>query len=389
VVEKIRSLMTEASIACLALALIGCGYMLTLVFILAPRLRVPPEFVRPYSAVTILKPLHGAESGLYENLASFCAQDYPSPVQILFGVQDPGDPAIAIVEKLIKNYPGRDLELVVDPRVHGPNRKVGNLVNLEPSVKHELVVLADSDIRVEPDYLARVAAALQRSGVGLVTCLYRGSAAGGIWAHVAAVAIDSHFLPSVLLGLRLALARPCFGSTIALTGTVLKRIGGFKAFVHHLADDNAMGEAVRRAGMAVAIPPFLVAHMCTERTLGELWHHELRSALTIRTLAPWGFAGSVVTHPLALSLLGALVAGFDRVSLGVLAVVVLCRLVLQARVDHTLLVSPPRWSLSLLVDLLSSAAFITSFFITRVSWRGHRYKVLSDGTLISLNDARS
>ena len=369
------------SIACLALALIGCGYMLTVVLILARRLRVPPECARSYSAVTILKPLHGAESGLYENLASFCAQDYPSPVQILFGVQDPGDPAIAIVEKLIENYPGRDLELVVDPRVQGPNRKVGNLVNLEPRIKHELVVLADSDIRVEPDYLAHVAAALQRSGVGLVTCLYRGSGAGGFWAHMAAVAIDSHFLPSVLLGLRLALARPCFGSTIAFTGTVLTRIGGFKAFVHYLADDNAIGEAVRRTGMAVAIPPFLVAHMCTERTLADLWHHELRSARTIRTLAPWGFAGSVVTHPLALSLLGALVAGFDRVSLGVLAVVVLCRLVLQARVDHTLLVSPPRWSLSLLVDLLSFAAFITSFFITRVSWRGHRYKVLPDGTL--------
>ena len=119
------------SIACLALALIGCGYMLTVVLILARRLRVPLECARSYSAVTILKPLHGAELGLYENLASFCAQDYPSPVQILFGVQDPGDPAIAIVEKLIEDHPGRDLELVVDPRVQGPNRKVSNLVNLQ------------------------------------------------------------------------------------------------------------------------------------------------------------------------------------------------------------------------------------------------------------------
>ena len=119
------------SIACLALALIGCGYMLTVVLILARRSSVSPDFAKPYSAVTILKPLHGAESGLYENLASFCAQDYPSPVQILFGVQDPGDPAIAIVEKLIEDHRGRNLELVVDPRVHGPNRKVSNLVNLQ------------------------------------------------------------------------------------------------------------------------------------------------------------------------------------------------------------------------------------------------------------------
>jgi ceramide glucosyltransferase len=377
------------SIACVALAITGCVYMLTAALILARRLRVAPEFARLFPAVTILKPLHGAEPGLYENLASFCAQDYPSAVQILFGVQDPGDPAIAIVRKLIGDYPGRDLELVVDPRVHGPNRKVSNLVNLQTRIKHELVILADSDIRVERGYLARVAAALHRSGVGLVTCLYRGSAGDGFWARTAAVAIDSHFLPSVLVGLTVGLARPCFGSTIALTGTVLTRIGGFKAFVHYLADDNAMGEAVRRAGMEVRIPPCLVAHICTERTFADLWHHELRSARTIRMVAPWGFAGSVVTHPLALGLLGTLVAGFDRVSLGVLAVVVLCRIVLQVRVDHTLLVSPPRLWLSLLADLLSFIAFIASFFISRVSWRGHRYKVLADGTLISLNDTPS
>ena len=369
------------SIACLTLAIIGCGYTLTAALILARRLRAPPELARLSSAVTILKPLHGAEPGLYENLASFCVQDYPSPVQILFGVQAPADPAIAVVRQLIADYRGRDLELVVDSRVHGPNRKVGTLVNLQTRIKHELVILADSDMRVGPDYLARVTAALQRSGVGLVTCLYRGSAAGGVWARMAAVAIDCHFLPSVLVGLRLGLARPCFGSTIALTGTVLTRIGGFEAFVQYLADDNAMGEAVRRAGMEVAIPPFLVAHMCTEGTFADLWLHELRSARTIRMVAPWGFVGSVVTHPLALGLLGALLAGFDGVSLGVLAVVVSCRLVLQARVDRSLPVSPPRWWLGLLGDLLSFVAFIASFFITRVSWRGHRYKVLPDGTL--------
>jgi ceramide glucosyltransferase len=369
------------SIACMALAIIGCGYVLAAALILAPRLRAPPEFAAPSSAVTILKPLHGAEPGLYENLASFCAQDYPSPVQILFGVQDPADPAIAVVQKLIADYPGCDLELVVDSRVHGPNRKVGNLANLQNRIKHELVILADSDIRVGPYYLARVTAALRRSGVGLVTCLYRGGAAGGVWARMAAVVIDSHFLPSVLVGLTLGLARPCFGSTIAVTSTVLTQIGGFKAFVQYLADDNAMGEAVRRAGMEVAIPPFLVVHMCTERTFTDLWHHEVRAARTIRMVAPWGFVGSMVTHPLALGVLGALVAGFDRVSLGVLVVVVLCRIVLQARVDHALSVSPPRWWLSLLADLLSFVAFITSFFITRVSWRGHRYKVLPDGTL--------
>jgi ceramide glucosyltransferase len=201
------------------------------------------------------------------------------------------------------------------------------------------------------------------------------------------MAIDYDFLPSVLVGLRLGLARPCFGSTIALRRDVLTQIGGFQAFAQYLADDNAMGEAVRRAGMQVAIPPFLVTHACTERSLADLLRHQLRSARTIRAVAPWGFAGSVVTHPLPLALLGAALTSFSRLGLGVLAAVVLCRLVLQARVDHTLSDSAPRWWLSPLGDLVSFVAFVASFFITVVSWRGHRYKVLSDGTLISLNDA--
>jgi ceramide glucosyltransferase len=196
------------------------------------------------------------------------------------------------------------------------------------------------------------------------------------------MAIDCHFLPSVLVGLRLGLARPCFGSTIALRRDVLAQIGGFQAFTEYLADDNAMGEAVRRAGLQVAIPPFLVAHVCVERSLADLLRHELRSARTIRAVAPWGFAGSVVTHPLALGLLGAALTAFNPIGLGVLAAVVLCRLVLQAQVDHTLRASAGRWWLVPLGDLLSFAAFVASFFINKVSWRGHRYRVMPDGTLI-------
>jgi len=376
------------SIACLTLALVGCAYMLAAALIVSRTLRMPPRPAAACPTVTILRPLHGAEAGLYENLASFCGQDYPGRVQTLFGVQDPADAAIAVVQKLIAAHPAQDLELVVDSRQHGPNRKVGNLANLQSRIKHEVVILADSDIRVESDYLARVTAALQGEGVGLVTCLYRGAAAGGFWAQVAAMAIDCRFLPNVLIGLRLGLARPCFGSTIALTRAMLTRIGGFSAFARYLADDNAMGEAVRRAGSQVAIPHFIVTHVCAERSFADVLHHELRSARTIRAVAPWGFLGSVVTHSLPLGLLGVVLAGFDPIALLALAAVVVCRLVLQARVDHTLRISPMRWRISLLVDLLSFVAFVASFFIAHVSWRGYRYKVLSDGTLMSLNDAR-
>jgi ceramide glucosyltransferase len=138
--------------------------------------------------------------------------------------------------------------------------------------------------------------------VGLVTCLYRGEAHGGLWARLAAMAIDYRFLPDVLVGLALGLARPCFGSTIALRRETLRAIGGFDAFVEQLADDYAIGAAVRAAGLTVAIPPLIVRHGFSERTAFELLRHELRWARTLRAASPAGYAGLAITHPLPCAL---------------------------------------------------------------------------------------
>ncbi|MBX9659111.1 MAG: glycosyltransferase, partial [Nitrospiraceae bacterium] len=180
-------------------------------------------------SVTILKPLYGDEPELFENLVSFCRQDYAGSVQIIFGVQRPDDSAIAIVRQLTSVMPDRDIVLVIDERQHGANRKVSNLINMAARARHEIIVLADSDMRVGPDYLDIVVSTLDRPGVGLVTCLYRGQAVAGFWSQVAVQAIDTHFLPNVLVGLSLGLAHPCFGSTIALRRQTLDAIGGFAA----------------------------------------------------------------------------------------------------------------------------------------------------------------
>jgi hopanoid biosynthesis associated glycosyl transferase protein HpnI len=185
----------------------------------------------------------------------------------------------------------RDLELIIDATLHGANRKVSNLINMTPPIRHDIVILADSDIRVAPDYLARVIAALQQPGVGAVTCLYHGVAVSGPWSRLGALFINAHFLPSVVLGLASGLAQPCFGSTIALKRSTLDAIGGFAAFADRLDDDYAIGAAVRERGNVVAIPPFTVAHLCNEASLTELWRHELRWARTIRNIAPLGHAG--------------------------------------------------------------------------------------------------
>ena len=282
----------------LVLAATGCVYALIAAAAMRRFTGEDASDATAFPSITILKPLHGAEPGLHDKLASFCDQDYPGPVQILFGVQDANDPAVAVVDRLIAERPGVDLQLLVSTHPAGPNPKVATLIGLQGRIRHDVVVLSDSDVSVERNYLARTVATLAQPGVGLVTCLYRGTPVPSLWARLASMAIDYDFLPNVLVGLALGLARPCFGSTIAMRRETLERIGGFDAFLEYLADDNAIGEAVRGIGMRVAIPRWIVEHACPERSFMELWSHELRWARTLRAVSPAGYAGMVVTHPL-------------------------------------------------------------------------------------------
>jgi len=385
-------LIVSLSIVFMGLAMVGCAYTLAATLIVRRYLRRPVPPVAGGPGVTILKPLRGAEPGLRDNLASFCAQDYPGPVQILFGVHDPRDPAIEVVGELIARYPDHDLELVIAARRNWANGKIATLAGMAERIRHDVIILADSDIRVGPRYLSTVTASLAQPLVGLVTCLYRGTFAGGLPARLAAMAIDYHFLPGALLGLESGLARPCFGSTIALERSTLAAIGGFEAFSQELADDYAMGAAVRRAGLRVIVPRMVVEHRCTERSFAELVQHELRWARTIRAIDPGGFAGSIVTHPVPLALLALALASFApakglvTAAWCIVATASACRLVLQTQVRRTLKSDPSlRW-LGPLRDVLSFAVFAASFFVRAVNWRGKRYRVRADGTLIPLNE---
>jgi len=366
---------------CLAVAATGMVYSLAAILFVRRFAKGDSPRARGCPAVTILKPLHGAEPHLYENLSSFCRQNYGGPVQIIFGVQDAADPAVNVVRRLTADFAEADIDLVIDPRQHGANRKVANLVNMSALIRHDVLVIADSDIIVPADYLSRIVGALEEPGVGLATCLYRGAPDPELRARLAAMAIDYHFLPSVLVGLGLGLARPCFGSTIALRRDMLEKIGGFLAFADQLADDNAIGEAVRRAGAKVAIPSLILAHACPKRKTSELLRQELRWARTIRSVNPLGFIGSLVAHPLPFALLATLLGDFDGFAIAIIGGILLCRLVLQREVDLAIEATTSRWRLGPLRDLMSFLVFVASFFVTAVSWRGHRYRVHADGTV--------
>ncbi|WP_287091326.1 bacteriohopanetetrol glucosamine biosynthesis glycosyltransferase HpnI, partial [Methylobacterium sp.] len=301
------------SLLCLILAAAGCVYGLAAA-VCAGRYaaRRPPVLAggaaRP--SVTVLKPLCGLEPNLYANLETVLRQDYAGPVQILFGVQRTTDPAIGVVERLQQAYPDARIDLVIDSRQHGSNRKVSNLINMAEAIAHDVVVLADSDMVVGPDYLERLVAELSQDGVTGVTCLYHGVPAyRGLYDQLSTLAIDTQFLPNVVMGLSLGLAKPCFGSTVAFTRASLEAVGGFRTFRNDLADDYAIGAALRGLGGRVAIPSFTIGHTSVDTDLAGLWRHELRWNRTIRTVDPAGYAGSIVTHAFPLALLGALLPG--------------------------------------------------------------------------------
>jgi ceramide glucosyltransferase len=369
--------LTAGRVLATALAALGILYALFAIVAVRRFARAPvPESAASLPPVTVLKPLHGAEPGLALNLASFARQDYPAPVQLVCGVQDEGDPAIGVVEGLVAPV---QLDLVIDSRLHGPNRKVGNLINMTRAARHPVLVLADSDMRVPPDYLRRVVAPLTDPRVGLVTCLYRGISGGGPWSALAAAGVSYHFLPSVLVGHLVGATPGCFGSTMALRRETLERLGGFEAFAHHLADDYALGAAVRDLGLGLVLSPLLIDHVSDEPSAAAMWAHDLRWARTVRLLSPWGHAGTVVTHALPMALL-ALALGAPGAPWLLLAAAV-ARLALAAAIDVMLEVRPRRWPLVLARDPLSFAIFVTSFLGRGVVWRGRRYRVSGTGLM--------
>src|SRR5262245_59538495 len=373
-----------STIAAMLLAIVACGYLVIAAILVGPQAR-DPMTVRPPAMppVTILKPLHGDEPGLIDNLATFCRQDYQGPVQIICGVRDAGDGAVAVFKRLQNACPSRDLELVIDATSHGSNHKISNLANMAARIRHDVVVVSDSDMRVGPGYLAKVIAALEAPGVAAVTCLYHGVPATGFWARLSALAINAHFLPSVAVGLACGLARPCFGSTIALRRETLAEIGGFEAFAEDLADDYAIGAALRGHGCAIAIPPFAIAHQCTELSAHELWEHELRWARTIRSIDPVGYTGSIVTHAFPWALIATVLgsgSGLFLPALGIAIAALACRIALLWRVEHAYDLPRQDYWLVPLRDLLGFVVFIWSFFGRSVRWRGYRHRALAART---------
>jgi ceramide glucosyltransferase len=364
------------------LTFVAIGFTLAAAVALGPAFRraIPRKSSR--RPVTLLKPLHLAEPGLEENLRSFLRQDYAGPIQIVFGARSYDDPALRVVEKLRRIHPGADIQVVAHPGLGASNPKIANLINMIAHAKHELLVISDSDIRVRPDYLRQIVAALEEPDVGAVSCLYLGKPVGNVWAKLAAMGIDYHFLPNARLGIALRLAEPCFGSTIALRRRTLEEIGGFESLSNVLADDYELGRAIREKGYRLSIPDSLtVEHVCSQKSGLALLRQELRWAKTNLLLAKSGYAGTLLTYPLPLALLAVVFLGVSELSLLMVVAALMSRLYLVFRSARAHgMRSDDIWLLPLR-DVLSFGVFMASFFGRTVVWRGTRYVAEANGAL--------
>jgi ceramide glucosyltransferase len=339
--------------------------------------------------VSLLKPLCGAEPGLYEQLRSFVRQDH-ADFQVIFGVRDRADPACVVVDRLMAEFPLLPIELVINPQLHGSNFKVSNLINMLPAARHDILVMADSDATVKPDYLTYVCSHLADPRVGLVTCAYQGIPTNSIWSRLGAMYVNEWYMPSVLLTALFGYQGYVSGQTVCIRRATLDQIGGLSAIANDLADDYKIGELVRNLGLEIVLSSYLVAGEHHEPRLESLLSHEVRWMSTIRVLRPRSFRWMFLTFTLPLAGLGLILSTADvwthPVAPALFWTTVAARLVLHFvhRIGGRRALLADLWLVPVR-DLLLCVVWCRSFFTSRVRWRGGEFAVDARGVMRRLS----
>jgi ceramide glucosyltransferase len=367
----------------IGLLLIASLYYVFTVYAAWRLLRAPVSSGGALPPVSILKPLKGAPDDLYDNLASFCRLDYPK-VQLLCGVRDPRDPAVAVVQRLQRDFAERDIVLVVNPEVIGSNPKMSTLHHLSRAADYGIWVITDSDVRVEPQYLRVLVPQLDDAQVGVVTCPYRGGAGRPLPALLESLLINTVFASLVVVANQVEALSYAFGATIVVKRHCLERIGGFAALADYLADDYYLGYLVARSGYQVRLAAHVVETHPGVATLRELFRHQVRWARTQRTCRPAGYMGTLVIYGTVWALVS-LLAFWSSPLMRSLALTVLgVRLLSTALVSRfflrTSLTMRALWLVPL-ADVLSFVIWCVSLRGDHVRWGQDTFRVHTDGTM--------
>jgi ceramide glucosyltransferase len=336
-------------------------------------------------AASLLKPVHGVDFGSYENFASFCTQDYPE-YEILFGVGDTSDPAVPLIQRLIREFPQRSIRLFIGAEQIGANRKVNMQARLAHEARHEILVLTDGDVRVSRNYLREAIAPLADRKVGAVTSFYRGIAENNLGAELEAIGAASDFFAGVLMANWMEGITFGLGASIVTTREWVAKIGGFAAIADVLADDYELGNRIVQTGGKILLSREAVSTMYPAQTARSFWQHQVRWARTVRLSRPLSFAGLIFTHGLPWALLAALIAP----TVGIGAAYLLAYLFLRLNMAWTVgvwgvgdgVVRRKLWVVPLR-DAIYFLVWLASFPSNRIHWGGDEY-IMRRGRLIPI-----
>ncbi|MFM8413009.1 MAG: bacteriohopanetetrol glucosamine biosynthesis glycosyltransferase HpnI [Alphaproteobacteria bacterium] len=331
--------------------------------------------------VSLLKPLRGVVPETEGNLASCLALDYPG-LQVVFGVADPGDPVVEVVNRLRREHPGVDVELVVSDRRIGANAKVSNLDNMLRVARHDVIAIADADVRYEPDTLRLVVPGLDEPGAGLVTCAYRAAQSGSLPRRIEALFVNTDFAPMVAVARLVEKRSYAFGATIAIRLETLREIGGFRAIADHLADDYQLGQRVVALGKASVLSPAVVETVLDLDRFRDVVDHQLRWARTYRVCRPASYFATVATHATTWAVLYLVSSGFSPRALTVFAGAVGIRCAVGAAIARFAFgvrgILRDLWLVPA-KDLFLSAIWALAFAGDTVRWGGAAFASDRDG----------
>jgi ceramide glucosyltransferase len=328
--------------------------------------------------VSVLKPVRGLDREAYENYASFCRQEYPE-FEIIFGVTESTDPAVPVIEKLIRDFPQCEIRLLIGAAPLGTGDKVNKLCRMVREAKHEILIISDSDIRVAPGYLYAVSAPFADPKVGAVTCLYRGITDGSFVSEMEALGNTSDFDAGVLSAWQLGGVDFTLGATMATTKTHLAQIGGFEALVDHFSDDYELGHRIAALGYRVEVTTFPVFTVFPTQTLAQCFRHQVRWTLTMKHSRPWGHFSLIFTHGLPWTILAAAIAPSAGVATFYLSGYIVLRSLMAWTVGVWGVQDPILRGKFYLVPVRDAFAFtvwLTSFFKRRIEWRGSEYYII-------------
>ena len=354
------------------------------------RAHTSPLFDEKLPGVTVLKPLHGMEPRLRENLESFFRQEYPE-FQIIFGARSDADPALAIVRELMHEFPEVEASIVTSGPPPWPNAKLYSLEKMMRRARHEYLVISDSDVEVGSDYLRNVVSPLLDPSVGCVTCIYRGLPVGGVWALLEALAMSVDMSSGVLIADMLEGMKFALGPTMATRREVLEQIGGFAAMRDYCSDDYLLGNYVAAAGYRVLVPGEVIDHIVVNRSFAASFAHQVRWMRSTRFSRPKGHLGSGLTFAMPFGILGLLASGLSHhwgLGIAMFAAAYLNR-VIQALAIGWGVVRDPRslryaW-LYPLRDLTGFALWVASYASAEMIWRGERYRLQPGGKMVPIN----